>query len=72
MFNHIHPIGNSLTLLLPNDAIWHQDLCELSISLWEFIWGFVLGVILSSTGFLLLLAVMGCKELKKQKPCTKV
>ncbi len=29
-----------LTLLLPNGAIWRHDLCELSISLWEFIWGF--------------------------------
>ncbi len=25
--------------LLPNVAIWHHDLCELSISLWEFIRG---------------------------------
>ncbi len=25
--------------LLPNDAIWCHDLCALSISLWEFIWG---------------------------------
>ncbi len=31
--------------LLPNDAIWHHDLCELSISLWEFKW-LILGVIL--------------------------
>ncbi len=26
--------------LLLNNAIWRHDLCELSISLWEFIWGF--------------------------------
>ncbi len=26
--------------LLPNDTIWCHDLCELSISLREFIWGF--------------------------------
>ncbi len=31
------PLVNSLLL---NDAIWRHDLCELSISLWEFIWGF--------------------------------
>ncbi len=26
--------------LAPNNGKCHHDLCELSISLWEFIWGF--------------------------------
>ncbi len=31
---------HQITSLLPiNDAIWNHDLCELSISLWEFVWG---------------------------------
>ncbi len=30
----------SYNSLLPNDVIWRHDLCELSISLWEFIWCF--------------------------------
>ncbi len=37
------PYGNivgGFNSLLPNDAIWCHDLYELSISLWEFIWGF--------------------------------
>ncbi len=28
-----------VVLVNSNDAIWRHDLCELSISLWEFIWG---------------------------------
>ncbi len=44
---HIHNIGNSLKKQKPcinplptNDAPICHDLCELSISLWEFVWGF--------------------------------
>ncbi len=32
-------VPSCVNSLLPNDAIWRHDLCELSISLWEFIWG---------------------------------
>ncbi len=32
----------TVILLLLKDAIWHHDLYELSISLWELIWGLML------------------------------
>ncbi len=50
--------------LLPNDAIWRHDLCELSISLWEFIRGFNTRRNTLVQGFCFFwLFLMGCKEL---------
>ncbi len=49
-----------LNSVLSNDARyrWCHDLCELSISLWEFIWGFnTMCYTIYSTRFLLILAV---------------
>ncbi len=42
-FNALHASMtpcNTLNPLPTNDAPMRHDLCELSISLWEFIWGF--------------------------------
>ncbi len=51
--------------LLPNDAIWRNDLCELSISLREFIWGFNTRCYTLVQGFCFFWwFLMGCKELK--------
>ncbi len=57
----VQPPFNSL---LPNNAIWRHDLCELSISLWEFIWGFNTRRYTLVQGFCFFwLFLMGCKEL---------
>ncbi len=53
--------------LLPNDAIWCHDLCKLSISLWEFIWGFSTRRYTVVQGFCFFwLFLMGCKGFHKQ------
>ncbi len=54
---------------LPNDAIWRHELCELSISLWEFIWGFYFNTrrYTSVQAFCFFwLFLMGCKELRSK------
>ena len=52
-----HSVNWGINLLATNDAYMCHDPCELSISLWEFIWSIKYWALYFSTGIVLVLAV---------------